>query len=351
MHECAPQNLPCFVAKNLNKLPPIAMKHVDFSAMISENMQIKYENKELQALCRETTMHCERVASSMRDAFVSQMERFKADLPAMVRAIMSDEVQRPAPKLTDASEVAAIDHSTETMSRSLPSQGDGIVRPKMNLSAQMSRMSPNLSLDDDIIDMTDDLALGAPLRGHSQRSNTHHPLSYAAMTAESADYPQLPSVTDPNRGPTPYRQQVVPPSPTVMNRGGVPPTGIPPLEPAEIRPKGRGQRGATIGTGQYSGLKAAEGANSAQVFVSRLHPSTQMENVVRHLNALGITVTDAEEIIPSNIKKGYVIEKTHCSFRFEVPSHMFWDVKKASVWPAGVLVKRYTPAKNGNQNN
>lgn len=372
VHACEPEKLPCFVAKNLNKLPPIAMKHVDFSAIISENMQIKYENEKLQSLCKETAENCNKLVSSMRDTFESTMQKFQSELPGMVKGIIDDNVMnspvskestsQTSPKetvtsvlsphednvnTTDSAASAApqnsgnIPRDNKTVSSTAP-LGDGSVRPK-----DKPKPSDNISSDlDDLINISDDdMHLGFPMRGHSQRSNVNESRTYADK-ASLPEFPSLPPVNKPHEGPTPYKQQIMPPGQRRPN-ATVPPPGIPPLMPSGPRPRGRGQRGATIGTGHYSGIKAADGANIAQVFVSRLHPSTEMKTIVRHLNALGITVSDAEEIIPSNLKKGFVTQKTHCSFRFDVPAHMFWSVKKSSMWPSGVLVKRYTPAKNG----
>ena len=43
LHEIDPEDIPCFVAKDLTKLPPVNFDHIDVSSLLSQMNRMKYD--------------------------------------------------------------------------------------------------------------------------------------------------------------------------------------------------------------------------------------------------------------------------------------------------------------------
>ena len=166
----------------------------------------------------------------------------------------------------------------------------------------------------------------------------------ATFAAVVSDAPTQTTVCDPavRRTPAPEHVHVHAPKPKAPTPGHCSPprrrrSGNPTAPDADgytLIQRRKSRPRAVVGTAKSSTLSAAK-ARPAEVFVTRLGPDTQPKDVERHLrDNLSQEWTLSCENLPTKFN-------TYSSFRVSIDSDAVPEILSPSLWPCGVLVRRF----------
>ncbi|XP_077979457.1 uncharacterized protein LOC144434821 [Glandiceps talaboti] len=284
IHETDPGDMPCFVAQDLSKLPPVDITHVDISTMLKEIRCLRYEL---------TTM--------------------KEETSKKINLDIHDDLNSLRSEVTELKEMFKHSGDNDNVNSINVTSSKSCQLRVVGTAVNENVTSPdNESTSGPTAEPLDDMGEVQPSHQHNKESFPQKCPSYVNVTASgSTIQPRAVARNDGSFTTVTRRRQ--------RNRRLKPVIGSDPN-------KNDGM------------LQVVDSRPPARVFVSRLQPHTSSQTVVNFIRSKTNIESKCERL-----KSKY---ESYASFVIEVPHAQLPELMNASVWPEGALVRRYYQSKS-----
>ncbi|XP_070573533.1 uncharacterized protein [Ptychodera flava] len=284
LHELDENNAPCFVAYELSRLPPIDINHIDVSVLIKE---IKLLQQEVSKFKKS---RCSDDCGSLRADLTLLRNEFSVLKNSLDQQVVGVE---PVP-------VPAVSRITDQSSSDKSDDEDTDVKELYTSSSYSDAIKRNRQ-DESVTGHTGNVHKTTPgaFIGVGQGVNLEVP----TRTVTASNDGDFTMVKRRNRRATSKMRSTVTGANTTMS----------------------------------TSLKAANVYPPAELFVSRLQPNTTGTDIIQHLNKLGFIDIKAE-----TLKTKY---DSYASFKIITTADNSKALMNSSIWPSGILVRRFYPAK------
>ncbi|XP_041374707.1 uncharacterized protein LOC121387610 [Gigantopelta aegis] len=312
LHNTEPDDVPCFAAKDLNKLPPILYNHMDMAIILKELEIMKGSIASLQTaqmataeICRSTFQNKKDCACSVGLA-VDVSQENDEDTDIVSSSPVNDCVHDSG---LEAETVTPSDINILKQSQNvITEKEDGELDDSITHAKQLIRncKTPNRQSSP----VRPDEPLSHVTREMSQHTGTAR--SFADMAAGLA-----------SNGMELNREKKT--RKAVPHRSGVDSEGFKFVGPKRKKP-------VVIGTAQSSALRGVK-STPVPVFVTRLAPGTKESDILDYVRSvLGI------DVWCEKLRTRY---DTYSSFKILVDSKNIDKLMSPNVWPEEVLVRKF----------
>ncbi|XP_070556626.1 uncharacterized protein [Ptychodera flava] len=281
LHEIEPENIPCFVAKDVSKLPPVNFDHIDVSTLLSQMNQVKLDIDSLK-----------QGIDSMSRLYLTTSNDIR-ELKAKMCGLSPEkcttaESGRPKSDLS-------VDDSDMSIQSKLPivDAPDGDQPPGDSMSSVVCECGvnehENPALQQQLISATEssqdqtDSAMEMPEDGdndgfttvtYSHRRRRHQSYADVVVSGQTINSESSCKIAS---------------APSLSTRRNL-------IEPAQPTTQVTSRRKYMLGKRKHSGLIPAT-PQKKRVFVSRLRPDTNAENLIRYIkDTMHVDVADCERL-------------------------------------------------------
>ena len=338
--EIKPEDVPVFLAGDLNNVPPMSLNNFDMSRIITDMEVLKSQMKIIQeaqetalsahvALCRETRDATNQSTSTPvrggHSPVTSPIQQVVTTTPVEQRSTNDNNGSVSSDGDNDGHHVSTGDDADADIIRLAQTQG---LIPDHSLHTPRRQLVPRTVRQRE-----------AQLDGNPLAEPTTSESTYSAAVRRSPP-PRSPIQT--NHNGRPYHNDRRPRDANGYGRADVRAGGPGTDNRARNAQNGRGNNnsnGIITGNGEYFDLRAAQQTQRKKkqrvgLFLSRVRPDFRCRDVVSHVRQVtGLTVRC--ESIPTRYD-------TYRSYCIRASSREIDRLMDGSLWPRGVIVKEYT---------
>ena len=338
--EIKPEDVPVFLAGDLNNVPPMSLNNFDMSRIITDMEVLKSQMKIIQeaqetalsahvALCRETRDATNQSTSTPvrggHSPVTSPIKQVVTTTPVEQRSTNDNNGSVSSDGDNDGHHVTTVDDADADIIRLAQTQG---LIPDHSLRTPRRQLVPRTVRQREA--QLDENPLAEPTTSES---------TYSAAVRRSPP-PRSPIQT--NHNGRPYHNDRRPRDANGYGRADIRAGGPGTDNRARNAQNGRGNNnsnGIITGNGEYFDLRAAQQTQRKKkqrvgLFLSRVRPDFRCRDVVSHVRQVtGLTVRC--EPIPTRYD-------TYRSYCIRASSREIDRLMDGSLWPRGVIVKEYT---------
>ena len=338
--EIKPEDVPVFLAGDLNNVPPMSLNNFDMSRIITDMEVLKSQMKIIQeaqetalsahvALCRETRDATNQSTSTPvrggHSPVTSPIQQVVTTTPVEQRSTNDNNGSVSSDCDNDGHHVTTVDDADADIIRLAQTQG---LIPDHSLRTPRRQLVPRTVPQREA--QLDENPLAEPTTSES---------TYSAAVRRSPP-PRSPIQT--NHNGRPYHNDRRPRDANGYGRADVRAGGPGTDNRARNAQNGHGNNnsnGIITGNGEYFDLRAAQQTQRKKkqrvgLFLSRVRPDFRCRDVVSHVRQVtGLTVRC--EPIPTRYD-------TYRSYCIRASSREVDRLMDGSLWPRGVIVKEYT---------
>ena len=338
--EIKPEDVPVFLAGDLNNVPPMSLNNFDMSRIIIDMEVLKSQMKIIQeaqetalsahvALCRETRDATNQSTSTPvrggHSPVTSPIQQVVTTTPVEQRSTNDNNGSVSSDGDNDGHHVTTVDDADADIIRLAQTQG---LIPDHSLRTPRRQLVPRTVRQREA--QLDENPLAEPTTSES---------TYSAAVRRSPP-PRSPIQT--NHNGRPYYNDRRPRDANGYGRADVRAGGPGTDNRARNAQNGRGNNnnnGIITGNGEYFDLRAAQQTQRKKkqrvgLFLSRVRPDFRCRDVVSHVRQVtGLTVR-CEPILTRY--------DTYRSYCIRASSREIDRLMDGSLWPRGVIVKEYT---------
>ncbi|KAI5634044.1 hypothetical protein NE865_13213 [Phthorimaea operculella] len=314
-----PDDVPTYVARDLNKLPPVTFDHVDVTTLLKDIVLLKSDMKDLKQkweTAEQVSAELRRELSSLRD----QNAASATPPAACVNMQRGVAVQHETAPVSDSTRPATL-QQPDTLRVSDPAadrKGDNNMPPP-------SPPRPEPALHPDAAPFVPGKQKDVPPQKTRRPRRKRQPTPPVTLKGKQT------TSTAANEN-------------NAASKAIVDEDGFIMVEPRKRQLRRNRNKRGTV-TAASTTLKAAEPI--AQLYVSRLDNKTTPEDILQHLQKM-VKVNQEPARIPAGLTLGIrqlesKIKTNFRSFVLTVPRKYICGFMQTDVWPQGVVFRRYRP--------